>query len=584
MSDAWATEALPAPAPPRRRSTRTRVVLGIVTVLSVVVGVAAGSLLSDRATEERATDEVIDPSGTARPIPLLQAGALGTGLSGAVALYGVEQWASATRDGVLGAWGAAFSRFVGAHVGGPVPAGRGDLAQDARLTDPAGAPEFFDPCAGRAPGDAGGDGCPDAGESTPGEILPDAALPPNAAVVVAFPRPDVALATECTFDDLRSGEVPVAVITANPGNVELVYGVAGGVDHLTVEVDSNDAERAEWDGWIADPTGPRPPRTFVAHCIALPPLPAGGPVLFTATAFDDDGQVAVAETTTLPPAGGGGGIGAITLTPLDGTLLRVDVPVAAAVTPPEVFVAATTDPLGVPWDCATATPRTDASGWRGGAEAQANAGAATRADLAAFPRLQRTTFPVPEGERSLVCVRSPGAVVASFVAVPPDARRLTLSVAQLELDDAVDAGVITVLGRFGSFDWTPCGAVLPAAAAPAGVLDLTLDGSGALCTSGGDAGAIASAGAVLDVLIAVGDAQHVVRVGLDAAPGGPAEQRYRIPIPTADLGEPLCSAGAELAGCVEPGPDTTIGTLVLSVRWDEGPVGPSGEWRVTGST
>ena len=100
-----------------------------------------------------------------------------------------------------------------------------------------------------------------------------------------------------------------------------------------------------------------------------------------------------------------------------------------------------------------------------------------------------------------------------------------------------------------------------------------------LCTSGGDSGAIAAAGGVLDVDVGVGDAVHSVRVALSAAPGGEPLEVYRLPIPAADLEEPLCTDGVEQEGCVAPDGTAVLGTLELTVTWDEGPTGPS-DWVV----
>jgi hypothetical protein len=222
------------------------------------------------------------------------------------------------------------------------------------------------------------------------------------------------------------------------------------------------------------------------------------------------------------------------------------------------------------------------SGWRIGSETDAEVAPAAgeRPWLDDAPSVHRFTVPLPEGEPSLVCLRRPGANpgdAASFRLTPPDARRLRLAVTGLDLTDAVDANDLQVRGTFAELGWTPCGALLPAVSVGPG--DVDPGASGVLCGSGGDTGAIAAAGGVLDLSVRAGDVTHVVRIGLSAVPGGEAVDTYRLPIPAPDLEGTLCTEGVDQPGCVEPAGDAVLGSIEVTASWEEGPIGPS-QWQV----
>lgn len=577
MTDLTPTEDLPAPRPDRSASNPARVgragrsrAAVVAAVVAVAVGIGGGALASDAVGDDGS--DLVQPTATARPVPVLVGGPLGSSLSAAVAEYAADVWSQQTRGVVLSAWGAAFSDLLGAGGEG-VPPDDPDavLADDPRLVDDTGGSGFVDPCAGTEPGADVPEGCD---EGLPGEVLDPEAAPANVVAVVAFPHPDVALAAECPFADVGPGELPLAVITGNPGRTEVRVG------DQEVVVESTPDEIAEWETWRADPAGPRPPESFVAHCIALPAPASTEPVPVTAVTEDDAGQVAVAETTLVPVADD---LPPVTLTPLDGTLVRIDVPVDPA--RPEPFVAARTvaDFGASPPSCEGIGDTPGPSPWRVGADALAEVAPppGDRPYLDAAPAIHRFTVPLPEGEPSLVCVTRPddaGATVANrFLVTPPDARRLRLAVTQLDLTDGVADGDIQVRGTFAELAWTPCGASLPDGAAEAGTTDP--GSAGALCSSGGDTGAIAGAGGVLDVTVRVGTVTHRVAISLSATPGGPAEEQYRIAVPSADLGGVLCVDGADQEGCIPAEGDAVLGSVVVTASWSEGPIGPA-DWQI----
>ena len=98
--------------------------------------------------------------------------------------------------------------------------------------------------------------------------------------------------------------------------------------------------------------------------------------------------------------------------------------------------------------------------------------------------------------------------------------------------------------------------------------------AGALCTSGGDTGAIAAAGGILDLAIEVADSVHVVRVALSATPGGEPLDVYRLPIPAPGLEGVLCTEGVDQPDCVPAEGDAVLGAIEITALWDEGPTGP----------
>ena len=63
-------------------------------------------------------------------------------------------------------------------------------------------------------------------------------------------------------------------------------------------------------------------------------------------------------------------------------------------------------------------------------------------------------------------------------------------------------------------------------------------------------------------------------MALSAAPGGAPVEVYRLPVPAADLETVLCTDGVVQDGCVAPEGAAVLGTLELTVTWDEGPTGP----------
>lgn len=571
VSDLPPTDDLPAPRPsglsrgaapvPWRRV--------LLAVVAVAVG-AGGAALATDAVRDDGPESVV-PSATARPVPVL-APTTGAALSRSVAEYALTSWSTGTRGIVLSAWGAAFSDLLGPGGEGVPPADPdAALQDDPRLTEPGGEPGFVDPCAGAEPGAEVPDGCADDG--VPGEVLDDGTLPANAVAVVAFPHPDVALAGECPFADVVADEIPLAVVTANPGHVVVRFG------EQQVEVDSPEAEVTEWEAWIAAPEGPRPPATFVAHCIALPAPEGDGPLDVVAVAEDELGQVAAAETVVAPLDDD---LPAASVTPIDDSMVRIDVPTADGAGAPVVGTRPVADFGASPVTCDGVGDAPAPSPWRIGTAAEAEV-AAPEGEcpyLEGAPTIQRFTAPLPEGEPSIVCISRPGGGApgrTAFLVTPPDARRLRLAVTELELTEGQPADAIEVRGTFAELGWTPCGASLPAVDADAGTTDP--GAAGALCSSGGDTGAIAGAGGALDLTVRVGAVVHRVRIGLSATPGGPAEEAYRLPVPAADLDGELCTDGADQPGCVPAEGDAVLGSLVVTATWDEGPIGPPG-WAI----
>jgi hypothetical protein len=530
-------------------------------VAATAVGVAGAALVADNASADR--EEAAAPTATARPVPVLVSGPPGSALSEAVSLYAVTAFSDPIRGLVLTGWGAAFSDLFDDDVPG---APGGSLVDDPRLRDRDGEPAFTDPCAD-APDDPG---CPDEDDAIPASVLGDSPLGPNAALVYAYPQNDADLADECAFGDVADDELPIAVITANPGEVEVT------IDGEVVTVESDEQEVAEFDEWRDSELTERPPASFVAHCIAVPRPPSTSPVEIAVVAVDDDGQVATAATTLLPAPPGR--IPA-TVTPIDGTMVRVDIPLPAGTEDAEVRTLPVGEPLTPVPPCDALPPVVAPTGWRTGTSLLAADPVAVgeRPYLDGFPRVRRITVPLPEGEPSLLCVIGTGSTdPVGVVVTPPDARRLQLAVTEVDADDAIDAGQVVVSGTFAELGWTPCGATLPAA--PSGTS--SPGDAGRLCASAGDSGAIAAAGGVLDLGVHLGDGTtHEVRLALSAAPGGAEVEAYRVPIPAAGLEGVLCTSGTEQPGCIEPEGDAVLGTLLVTATWTEGPIGPS-SWSI----
>src|SRR5690606_33624845 len=115
-------------------------------------------------------------------------------------------------------------------------------------------------------------------------------------------------------------------------------------------------------------------------------------------------------------------------------------------------------------------------------------------------RVQRTTLPLWEGEPNLVCVDVADGVSTASTETwvsPPDARRLVLSVTQVQLQSEVTEGPIRVTARFTELGRTAC-----AAEVPGGDVGITNPGSaGLLCSSGGDTGPLDGGGAVAELAV-----------------------------------------------------------------------------------
>jgi hypothetical protein len=390
--------------------------------------------------------------------------------------------------------------------------------------------------------------------------------------VHVFPPPTVRSAAPCRFDDLAEGQVPVAVVTANPGEVTVAVG------DQEVSVDTTDEEREEWDEWMQRPVSVRPASTLVAHCLVVDRPEGRGPFVVRAVAIDDDDQVASAQTAFTPLVER---LAPVTVTPLDDTMVQVDVPLP----PGDGQASVLAVPLAVVGaaDCQRVTPELVASpaGWRRGATSVTTLRTSSgRPWLETAPRLQQVTVPLAEGETNLLCVgfgAGPSARRATLLVTPPDARRLALVATELQLHDVPPAGAVEVVATFPELAWAPCR--VGVAATAVGVTSPGL--AGVLCASGGDTGALAAAGGVVDVTVrSGGTAIHTARIVLSPVPGGPAAEDYRLPIPAPDLDGILCTVGAGQASCRPADAANTLGSVLLSARWDEGPVQDAG-WQFT---
>lgn len=593
---AEAHDALPAPAPlkPPRGPVQWRVVRA--ALVAAVVAFAGGAVAGDARTDEG--DEAAIASGTAVAVPVL-APAVGDDLSAAVSSYGIAPWSSPTRSVVLGAWGASAVDLETGGLGQAVPDVGGEplLADDPRLADPA-APAFVDPCAvrGEPPGD-----CPASERALAATVLGASDQPANAVVVRPYPQGDTALAETCGFPDVEPDQIPVAVVTANPGAVQLTVGSE------RVVARSSGAERTAWAEWRAHALGTRPPSTFVAHCLVVDRPDGPGPFPVEAVATDDAGGTVVAEGAVVPL---GAGRVPASVVVLDSSLLQVEVPTTAGSAPASV-VAVPLAALGGVADCGAAAQvaPTLPVGWRAGAASRVTPPAVggARPYLAATPQVDRVVVPVAEGEPSLLCIRTSADAAepaAALVVTPPDARRLRLAVTELRLDRTPDAAV-EVTGTFAELGWTPCGARVAGAAAPpeeegtptgpdaeapvdpeaplaeVPVVDPVASSPtelAVLCTSGGDAGAVVAAGGLLDLAVTAGSATYAARIALDPTPGAAPSRSYRLPIPSGEVDAGgLCTAGVAAPGCRPPRGDNVVGSLVVTASWDEGPVGPA-EW------
>jgi hypothetical protein len=520
---------------------------------SVVVGLLAAVVVSDVAGD--GTDSAPGSAtrdGARQAVPVLSPES-GGALSDAVRLLGAGAPDDGAAGGLLGSWGAVVPPAVGEELPEVDPE-----VDDGRIFGMEAGPVLADPCIE----EPAREGCPDPAAVVPALVDGDPALGANAVVVHAFPRPDARLVAECGFDGLAREELAIAVATSNPGTVEVRVG------SQIVTDDASADEVAEFEAWRSSGDVPRPPSSFVAHCLAVPRPSAPGPTQVRVVAVDDAGQIATAETTVVPSAPGAPGP---TVTPVDGTMVRVDVPLRA-VGDVEVFAVpagpARAERPSCPLDAPTPGP-----GWRLGSSTlvEEDPTRPWAPYVRAFPRLRRITVALPEGEPSLLCVDPIGIDTspAELLVTPPDGRRLTLGVTEVDGSDGIGDEDLVVLGTFPAVAWAPCAAVLDV---PRGVV---VPGSeGVLCASGGDTGAIAAAGGVLDVSIEVDDSIHLARIALSAMSGGEPVERYRLPIPAPGLDGVLCTDGVDQPGCVPPEGDAVLGTIEITAQWDEGPTGP----------
>jgi hypothetical protein len=520
---------------------------------SVVVGLLAAVVVADVARDD--TEETILGTGeadeVARRVPFLSSEPAGA-LSGAVGLVGADAPDGDGVRGWLATWGALLD-----DPGNDDPAV--DLqVDDGRVFGVEVGPVYTDPCID----DPADEGCPDRSEVDPAVVEGEGSLGPNAAVVHVFPRSDAELVAECGFEGLAPDELAIAVATANPGRLDVHVGALTYTDVAAV------GELNEFLEWQSTGDVPRPPSSFVAHCLAVPRPTSSGATEVRVVAVDGAGQIATAETTVVPSAPG---MPAVTVTPIDGSMIRVDVPLRDT-GDAEVFVVPAGPSPSDPPACPLEAPAPGA-GWRVGSSALVE-DAATNASspyVRQAPRLRRVTVAVPEGEPSLLCVDPIGIETSpvELVVTPPDARRLTLRVAEVDAPDGIGDEDLTITGTFAAMGWAPCAVVLTGV--PSGVLEPGFEGL--LCTSGGDTGAIAAAGGMLDLAVGVGRAVHTVRIALSATPGGDQVEAYRLPIPAPGFEGVLCTDDVEQPGCVPPEGDAVLGSLTVTATWDEGPTG-----------
>ena len=132
---------------------------------------------------------------------------------------------------------------------------------------------FSDPSAADGDSDAPeGSGvvpCP-SDDAAPGVILEGSDTPPNEIELVAFPYADIEAARACDFADADLDQLPILVVTANPGEVH-------GVDRwrgagIWDRVDRAEREGVGPHGWSGR-WAPAPPPSFVAHCVLPRPAP-----------------------------------------------------------------------------------------------------------------------------------------------------------------------------------------------------------------------------------------------------------------------------------------------------------------------
>lgn len=550
-------------------SRRARVILSIVTGIAGAGAFAAAALVTDAQVDEG--EEAITVTNDARAVPVLVPASSATGFATVGSSYGTTEWALATREAVLGSWGAVTVGPDGEEV---ATAEAEWLVHDPRRTDP-GAPVFADRCLGDE-----STGCP-TDEAVRGVILDGRSLPANSVELHAFPYGDVESSRSCDFAEIGDGELPLAVVTSNPGAVRVVVSVGDEALGDEVVVETSDEERDEWDEWMERPVGVRPRASFVTHCLSVARPPAGVMARVTATATDAEDDLVNTDIWV-------GSIGEdatpVSITPIDSTLARVDVALgpgrgeATVHSVPRSLLGGTTTCDRVGDEVVAA-----ANGWRRGATAVTSASEPGRLPWTEeLPRVQRTTLPLWEGEANLVCIDVFDGVTRSSVETwvsPPDARRLVLSVTQVQLQSEVAAGPINVTARFAELGWTPCAVSLPG-----GGVGITNPGSaGLLCSSGGDTGALDGGGAVAELAVRVGDGTaHTGRIALSArtVPDPDGEESYRLPIPRPDLTGRLCVPGAEEPGC-EPADSTNIvGSLVVTARWNGGASGAD-RWSVS---
>ena len=383
---------------------------------SAVAGLLAAVVISDVAQEDPETTPAVNaedaPNQTIRPVPVVESGDAGGALSQAVGLLVLSTPDGETIGGILGTWGAVLADAVEEEP----PTGDGEV-DDPRLFGAEIGPVFTDPCID----DPEGDGCPDPAEVIPAVVEGDPPLGPNAAVVHAFPRPDAELAAECGFDGLAPDELPIAVATANPGTVALTVGA-----QTFTDVASED-EIAEFEEWRSTGEVPRPPSSFVAHCLAVPAPDDPGP-----------GHRAGGRRRRGRPDGPGRDHGAALAGRPAGPDGHADRrhhgPRRGPARPRRrrrgVLRA------GRHLDRLPAELRGRAAGHAGDRLAPRLVGPlseeppsdAAAPYLEASPRVRRVTLALPEGEPSLVCITPVGVEAApvGLTVVPPDARRLTL--------------------------------------------------------------------------------------------------------------------------------------------------------------
>lgn len=390
------------------------------------------------------------------------------------------------------------------------------------------------------------------------------------------------------------GSLAFGVSTTTPAQVTVRYWPVGDPSaELSVSIDNLPEEVAAWDAVIAEEGGFREGYGLFQHCANLPDL--RGSTAYEASILAADIFDRVEAVTYRFDSRGAPTRPPMVVQPLGPALLYVSVPVLTA-GPLPWLRAWVVDP-GDPADCSTWDGESELSRIAPESVLEVSAGyLAEHNYVAAFTRRTTSVFTVPEGSVVVVCARWYDREAPSWrtdvpteqlsaVVTSPDTLQPVVRVTGLSLARPVDVGSIRISASTPFGVGCPTRLSLPYFDAETGAV-LPVDEL--LCAPGSSANPWES-GSVGNIVVTSEIASRerevttsrvlpLSRYNCTGVCALPPTLTYELLLPTVIVGSGLC--GSSFGECTPPTRDVALGTVTLTVTWEQGATTGASEWTV----